>query len=314
MSAEPIRFHPLYMERVWGGRSLETVYRRTLPAAEVAFGESWELVDRPEAQSVVDGGEHDGRTLHELWADHRESVFGGGGGGGGERFPLLVKILDARDKLSIQVHPPASVAAELGGEPKTEMWYIAAAEPGAELYVGLKAGVSKADFVAGVAAGTTADQVHRIDVKAGESIFIPSGRLHAIGAGLLIFEIQQNSDTTYRVFDWNRVGLNGKPRDLHVKESIACIDFDDREPAMDVPDGEMLAECPEFRVERWELDGEAREAGAAGKFAIIAVTDGHVRCGSSDFGTGDFFLIPADAALSLTPHGGRAVVLRTTIP
>ena len=118
MSAEPIRFRPLYMERVWGGRSLETVYGRDLPKADVPFGESWELVDRPEAQSVVDGGEFDGKTLHDLWTDHREEVFGGGEG---ERFPLLVKILDAREKLSIQVHPPAGVAEKLGGEPKTEM-------------------------------------------------------------------------------------------------------------------------------------------------------------------------------------------------
>ncbi len=126
MDAEAIRFRPLYMERVWGGRSLETVYGRKLPAAGVPFGESWELVDRPEAQSLVDGGEFDGESLHSLWANHRETVFGGGRG---DRFPLLVKILDAREKLSIQVHPPSSVAARLGGEPKTEMWYIAAAEP-----------------------------------------------------------------------------------------------------------------------------------------------------------------------------------------
>jgi mannose-6-phosphate isomerase len=298
------------MERVWGGRSLQTVYGRELPQADVPYGESWELVDRPEAQSVVDGGEFDGKSLQDLWRDHREEVFGGGEG---ERFPLLVKILDAREKLSIQVHPPSGVAEELGGEPKTEMWYIAAADPDAALYVGLKAGVSKEDFVAGVAAGTTADKVHRIDGKAGESIFIPSGRLHAIGAGLLIFEIQQNSDTTYRVFDWNRVGLDGNPRDLHVEESIACIDFDDLEPSMDTPDGEILAECPQFRVERWVLSGK-RAAGDDGKFAIVAVTEGSVRCGPAEFTEGDFFLIPAGGAGSLEPITARAVVLRTTIP
>ena len=307
---QPIRFKPLYMERVWGGRSLETVYGRELPEKDVPFGESWELVDRPEAQSVVDGGDFDGKTLGELWSDHRDEVFGGGEG---ERFPLLVKILDAREKLSIQVHPPESVAGQLGGEPKTEMWYIAHAEPDAALYVGLKNGVSKEDFVAGVAAGTTAEEVHRIDGKAGESIFIPSGRLHAIGAGLLIFEIQQNSDTTYRVFDWNRVGLDGTPRDLHVDESIACIDFDDIEPGMDEPNGEVIAECPEFCVERWELSGD-RAAVTGSQFAIIAVTEGKVRCGAEEFGEGEFFLVPANADCDLSPSGQSAVVLRTTIP
>ena len=301
------------MQRVWGGRSLQSVYGRELPDPDLPFGESWEMVDREDEQSVVDGGEFDGLTLGELWTDHREAIFGGGEG---ERFPLMVKILDARDKLSIQVHPPAGIAEKFGGEPKTEMWYIADAEPGAELYVGLKAGVSKEDFVAGAKAGTTADEVHCINCTAGESIFIPSGRLHAIGAGLLIFEIQQNSDTTYRVFDWNRIGLEGKPRDLHVDESIECIDFDDVAPTMDLPDGEVLAECPEFKVERWDISGE-RGAVGAGEFSIVAVAEGRVRCGTTDFKPGDFFLVPANAegaAAQLKPLDGSAVVLRTTVP
>jgi len=309
METEPIRFRPIYMERVWGGRSLETVYGRKLPSAETPFGESWEMVDRPEAQSIVDGGEFDGKSLHDLWVEHRETIFGGGEG---ERFPLLMKILDAREKLSVQVHPPAAIAPELGGEPKTEMWYVAAAEPGAELYIGLRDGVSKQGFVESIGQGTTAEQLHPVAGRAGESIFIPSGRLHAIGAGYLIFEIQQNSDTTYRVFDWNRVGLDGKPRDLHVDESIACIDFDDHEPAMDAPDGELLAECPEFRVERWTLES-GRNAAAEGGFAIIAVTEGSLRCGSSQFRAGDFFLIPASqASAELVPLEDSATILRTT--
>ncbi|MGI9243505.1 MAG: type I phosphomannose isomerase catalytic subunit [Verrucomicrobiales bacterium] len=311
MESEPIRFRPLYMERVWGGRSLENVYGRELPEADVPIGESWEMVDRPEAQSLVEGGEFHGKSLHELWTEHRESIFGGGEG---ERFPLLVKILDAREKLSVQVHPPEAAASSLGGEPKAEIWYIADAEPEASLYVGLRRGVSKDAFVAGVHEGATAEQVHQIVARAGESIFIPSGRLHAIGAGMLIFEIQQNSDTTYRVFDWNRVGLDGTPRDLHIDESIACIDFDDIEPEMDSPRGEVLAECREFRVERWDLGTQPR-AGADGLFAVIAVIDGKIRCGSDEFEAGDFFLIPAlHAGLELVALGGTAAILRTTIP
>jgi len=146
------------------------------------------------------------------------------------RFPLLIKLLDAQDTLSLQVHPPASVAPELGGEPKTEMWYIADAQPDAGLFVGLKQGVDRARLRARHRGW------HRGGVRApragemGDAMFLPSGRLHAIGAGLVIFEIQQNSDTTYRVFDWNRVGLDGKPRELHVAQSLASIDFNDFEP------------------------------------------------------------------------------------
>src|SRR5207302_7774492 len=148
------------------------------------------------------------------------------------RFPLLIKILDAQEKLSLQVHPPAHKAAALGGEPKTEMWYIAEAEPGAELYVGLKQGVTRTEFERKISSGTVAECFHRIAVREGDTMFLPSGRVHALGAGLVIFEIQQNSDTTYRVFDWNRVGLDGKPRELHVTESLENIDFEDFEPGL----------------------------------------------------------------------------------
>ena len=303
------------MERVWGGRSLETVYGRTLPG-DAPHGESWEVVDREGEQSVVKNGPLAGKTLHELWMEDRDVVFGKTADAG--RFPLLVKILDARDRLSIQVHPPASEAEALGGEPKTEMWYIAAAEPGAKLYVGLKDGVTREDFEKGIADGKTESQVHEITTKAGEFIFIPSGRLHAIGAGLLIFEIQQNSDTTYRVFDWNRLGLDGKPRDLHVAESLQCIDFSDSEPTMDEPNGELLVDCDLFHIEQWEVPPGGRPCGEPGTFSIITVIEGKVQCGGATFQQGDFFLVPAamsEGARLLTPvEGEKPLVLRTTIP
>src|SRR5205823_11147865 len=147
------------------------------------------------------------------------------------RFPLLIKILDAQQKLSLQVHPPPKQAAELGGEPKTEMWYIAEAAPGAELFVGLKRGVTREEFERKIQDGTVAECIHALKVQTGDAMLLPSGRIHAIGAGNVIFEIQQNSDTTYRVFDWNRLGLDGKPRQLHIAEALASIDFNDVEPA-----------------------------------------------------------------------------------
>src|SRR5215217_528612 len=211
----PMVFHPIFKERVWGGRTLEALYGKRLPP-DVPIGESWEIADRPGAESVVANGPLARRTLRWLMRQHRADLLGDAAPSAGDRFPLLCKILDARDKLSLQVHPPAR-AQELG-EPKTEMWYIAAADPGAELYVGLKRGVTREAFEHGIRDGRVADCFHRIEVHAGDAMFLPSGRVHAIGAGLVIFEIQQNSDKTFRVYDWDRPGLDGRPRDLHVRE------------------------------------------------------------------------------------------------
>jgi mannose-6-phosphate isomerase len=308
---EPIVFEPLYMQRVWGGRELERQYGRELPD-DAPYGESWEIVDREGEQSVVRGGPFAGKTLHELWTGHREEIFGTGLPESG-RFPLLIKVLDARDDLSIQVHPPAHLAAGLGGEPKTEMWYIAGADPGAKLYVGLKNGVTRSAFEQAIEDGSVAGLVHAIKPSAGESIFIPSGRLHAIGAGFLIHEIQQNSDTTYRVFDWKRQGLDGKPRELHVEASLASIDFGDFEPGMDAPNGTVIAECEFFRVEKLVLaTGESVGNREVGRFSIFSVAEGEVTCGDVKFGKGDFFLLPKGGGVVVAGRG--AVLLRTTLP
>jgi len=301
------------MQRVWGGRELERVYGRELPDTVQPYGESWEIVDRPHEQSIVDEGALAETSLHELWTTRREEIFGTGYDGH-PRFPILIKILDARDDLSIQVHPPVDRAEELGGEPKTEMWFIADSEPGAKLHVGLKRGVNRADFEQAIADGSVAACVHAIEPKPGDSIFIPSGRLHAIGAGFLIHEIQQNSDTTYRVFDWNRTGLDGKPRELHVAQSLASIDFDDFEPAMDTPAGDNLATCPYFKTDRKSLAaGETIANPVAGKFSILSVVDGALESESGRrFTKGRFLLVPRDAAPLRAVEG--SVVLQVTLP
>ncbi len=316
---EPLRFEPLYMKRVWGGRELERLFGRRLPPDGQPYGESWELVDRASEESVVCSGLFVGRTLGELWRTERERLFGESAAGWPGRFPLLGKILDARECLSVQVHPSEQAARELGGEPKSEMWYIVQAEPGACVYAGLKRGVGRREFEEGLAAGRTEDQIHAIPVRAGQFLYLPSGRLHAIGAGLVLFEIQQNSDTVYRVFDWDRPGLDGNPRPLQIEESLRCIDFSDWEPGMDEADGECLVRCPWFCVERWTLDtGAAREAAPEGGFAVIAVASGLVRCGTTRFGAGEWFLTPADAqgeAREVWAEGeAGAEILRTTLP
>ena len=308
---QPIVFEPLLMERVWGGRRLETLMHKRLPAG-VRYGESWEIVDRADAQSVVHEGPLHGRTLHELWMDFREPVFGADLPNS-DRFPLLFKLLDAQERLSVQVHPPASVAAELGGEPKTEMWYFIDALLESDLYAGLKRGVTREDFVNALDQGRVADLIHNIPVHRGDAFFIPSGRIHAIGTGNLIFEVQQNSDTTYRVFDWNRLGLDGKPRALHVSESLQSINFDDPEPGIVEPRGEVISTCEFFHVEKWSLT-QPRDAGGPG-FVIFTVIAGRLECGGREFSLGDFFLIPAALAdRVLKPLERDTVVLRTTIP
>ncbi len=307
---EPIAFSPIYMTRVWGGRSLETVYQRDLPDDQ-PYGESWEMSDRADEQSIVSSGPFAGKSLHDLWTNHREEIFGDDLTG--DRFPLLIKILDARDDLSIQVHPPAEVADELGGDPKTEMWYIADCDPGAKLYIGLKDGCTRDTFERSLAEGTVEEQVHAVSPRAGESIFIPSGRLHAIGAGFLIYEIQQNSDTTYRVFDWNRVGLDGDPRDLHIDESMASIDFDDLEPGMDQPDGDTLASCEYFFVTRHNIPESQELTVQNDAFSIITVISGQI-CSEAGtiFKTGDFLILPRNAEPLIAQTDCQ--VLRTSLP
>ena len=314
LNDEPLGFAPVYQERVWGGRTMADQLGRELPG-EGPFGESWEVVDRTEAQSYVNFGAFLGFTLNDLWSGRREEIFGENAVG--ERFPLLLKILDARSDLSIQVHPPADVAEELGGEAKTEMWYIAHAESGSQVYAGLKPGITADKLQQSLADGTTADLVHAIPVKAGDFLFIESGRLHAIGQGILIYEFQQNSDTTYRVFDWNRLGLDGVPRRLHVDQALKSIDFSDIEPEMTKADGETLVSCPYFVVEKWSLNAaEERRGGETGQFAVFTVITGRIHCGSRQFTAGDFFAIPAATAstISLRAVDSPASVLRMTLP
>jgi mannose-6-phosphate isomerase len=314
---QPIFFEPLFMERVWGGRRLEQLYGKKLPPG-ARIGESWEIVDREEAQSVVHDGPLRGQTLHELWHHQRAEIFGEAIDDS-PRFPLLVKMLDAQERLSLQVHPPARLAEIMGGEPKTEMWYLAHAEAGADVFAGLSEPTDRVHFEEALHEGRAADLIQRLAVDEGDAIFIPSGRIHAIGAGCLIVEIQQNSDTTYRVFDWNRNGLDGKPRALHIDQSLQATDFNDiqpsLQPAVHGASGELVA-CPFFKVDKWRLEtAETALRGTGGRFAIFTCLEGDVECAGLTFRPGDFFLVPACLPEArVTPVGGVAVVLRTSIP
>jgi mannose-6-phosphate isomerase len=299
----PLTFQPIFKERIWGGRNLATLYSKALPP-ERRIGESWEISDRPGDESVIARGPLQGKTLHWLM-EHHSSELLGPCQKMPPRFPLLIKIIDAQETLSLQVHPPADKAAQLGGEPKAEMWYVAQAGPAAELFVGLKKGVSRADFETGLARQTVAECFHRIPVKPGDAMFLPSGRVHALGARTVIFEIQQNSDTTYRVFDWNRMDEHGKGRELHVKQSLASIDFADIEPPLlprqSIPahPGTIrpLVKNELFEVNLRQMAGKESLPLASGRMEIIGVTDGALRIETNgdtfDLSKGQFCLIPA---------------------
>ena len=300
----PFTFQSIFKERVWGGRTLERLYRKPLPG-KAPIGESWEISDRPGDASVIANGPLAGKDLHWLMENYGSELLGKAKSAKG-RFPLLIKILDAQEKLSLQVHPPAHKAVELMGDPKTEAWYIADAAPGAELYVGLKRGVTRAEFEKKINNGSVAECFHRVPVKAGDTMFLPSGRVHAIGAGLVIFEIQQNSDTTYRVFDWNRVGLDGKPRELHVAESLASINFEDFEPALVAGafaeekklKRRKLVTDPLFEIEEFRATAGAETIISAEKPRIVAAVRGKLTVSGGgievSLADGQFCLVPAN--------------------
>src|SRR5438445_12273922 len=283
----PLQFKPIFQERIWGGQKLAALFGKRLPANK-RIGESWEIVDRPEAQSIVRDGPLSGRSLYDLWATFGEELFGKVPDT--PRFPLLIKLLDAQEKLSLQVHPPQEIAESLGGEAKSEFWYVVAAEPNAKIFVGLRKSMTRDQFEDALHSGTVADCVHAIRMKNGDAMFLPSGRFHAIGAGNLLVEVQQNSDTTYRVFDWNRVDDQGERRQLHVDQALQCIDFNDVDPEPIIPTGELLVRHELFEVQKWNLDAQ-RAVAPLGQFAIVLCLTGALRFVGDDFKPGDFFVV-----------------------
>jgi mannose-6-phosphate isomerase len=224
----PLTFAPVLRDYLWGGRRLETALGRPLPPGIVA--ESWEISGHPTAPTSADYGYWAGRPLPEILAGLGERLTGANSGWAlrRQRFPLLVKLLDAHHDLSVQVHPDDAYAQahEQGELGKTEMWYILHAEPGAEVILGTRPGTTRQAFRAALAAGKLEGVLQRVPVHAFDSIALPPGTVHALLAGLIATEIQQNSDATYRLFDWGRVGPDGKARALHIEKALDVIDFE----------------------------------------------------------------------------------------
>jgi mannose-6-phosphate isomerase len=282
---------PIFQERLWGGQNLKALFAREIPAGKL-IGESWELSDRPEAQTVL---RENGQTLHDAWVADRKKIFGTAAPDSA-RFPILIKLLDAQDKLSLQVHPPAPLAPKFNGEPKTEMWYFLETAPAAEIYVGLKKGVDRKKFEQAIADKDVADCFHVLKTSPGEAMFLPSGRVHAIGAGNVILEIQQNSDTTFRVYDWDRVDASGKPRDLHVRESLECINFNDFEPTFAQPHANRVVACQYFSVNKMFFDEPNQSdqwQGDSRSFRFLFISQGRFKVNGKEYARGASLFVTA---------------------
>jgi mannose-6-phosphate isomerase len=307
MQAYPMTFRPILRSRLWGGRRLAEWFGKPLPGQQ-PYGESWEVCDVPGESSVIADGPAAGRTLAELMARGAEALLGAARPAAGGRFPLLVKLLDCRDRLSVQVHPDAAAAAAIGGgaRTKTEAWVVLHADPAARIWLGLKPGVTRGAFAAAIANDTVEDLLHVVEPTAGDCFYIPSGTVHALGAGLVVAEVQETSDTTYRAYDWGRAGLDGRPRQLHVEEALASIRFDaSGPPGPVVPEAiaadesvaaELLMEKPFARIRRL-MGEEAFDVKTEGRAAVVQCLFGaaEVRGGgrSADLRCGGTVLLPA---------------------
>ncbi|ANE46313.1 mannose-6-phosphate isomerase [Paenibacillus swuensis] len=321
MKPYPLQFKAEMKERVWGGRALEQ-FGLELP--EGAIGEGWMIGDHPNGTTKVMNGELAGMGLDEVREKYGKELFGTKGfSEKSGRFPLLIKLLDCNDDLSVQVHPNDDYdrlpAGELG---KTEMWYILHAEPGAKIIYGLKEGVDAASFKASIEEDRIMDSLQEVTVEAGDSFYIPAGTVHALGAGVLVAEIQQNSDTTYRLYDYKRPGLDGNLRELHVEDSLNVTDYEGTSATRMKTDIETpnewlrLAASPYFVTDKGIVDGVWSLQTDPGSFVIVIVAEGRGSLtwdgGNLDAKAGDCFLIPAN--LGNYALEGNFTVLRSMLP
>ena len=328
----PLTFAPRFKDYLWGGRELERLFGRELPDGVVA--ESWEISGHPAGVSVVDSGPLAGRDLPGLVAEFGTRLVGRRGETAVARgeFPLLVKLLDASHALSVQVHPDDEYAAahRLGEPGKTEMWYILHAEPGARIVHGLAPGTDRAALRRAVAEGRLQDCLQRVRVRPGDAIMVPAGTVHGILSGIVLVEIQQCSDTTFRIHDWDRPGPDGRPRELHTERAFDAIRFGPTTPVPVAPRAagagtgvlrEVIADCDHFVVERLRMAAGARLASELDgrTFEIWGVVSGRaaVETGNAPslvLEQARFALLPATMGAFEVRAATDVVALRARLP
>lgn len=307
----PLLLRPALHTRVWGGRRLAALFGRELPTDE-PYGESWELHD----SATVANGPLAGRTLGELLADYGQSLTGPDSDPS-EGFPLLAKFLDAADWLSVQVHPDDAQARELEGDPrgKTEAWVILAADPGAKLVIGVRPGTTREQMAAAIRENRLETLVVYAEVRPGDVLYIAANTVHALGPGLLIYEIQQSSDVTYRLYDWGRMGLDGRPRQLHIEKGVQVSNLTALPQITRIPPGDevIVVEGPYFRTVQHTLNGAPVRLETEGRFHALTCTEGRVSIGHAgdtlELAAGATALVPA--SVESYTLGGRGRVLRS---
>ncbi|MGA0368642.1 MAG: type I phosphomannose isomerase catalytic subunit [Kiritimatiellia bacterium] len=321
----PIRFRPVYQPYIWGGDKFRRLLgRQDTPEGIVA--ESWEISSRTDGMGMVAEGSLAGKSFAELLTQDPRGILGSRVAR--NDFPLLIKVLDAAQTLSVQVHPNDETAAQYGGEAKTETWYILQADPGACVYCGIRDGVSPEQFRVAIAENTLEPLLKKIPVKAGDAIFVPGGRVHAIASGCLLLEVQQNSNTTYRIYDWGRVGADGKGRELHIDQALQVSIFRVEEealtPALPLESlagmpREQIMKSPYFLLEKLSLTQSATLPACPESFQVLFAIDGdaEVSAGGESVRVqkGSSVLLPAAAPeASLRSLGGPLHLMRVTQP
>jgi mannose-6-phosphate isomerase len=317
----PFKFHPVFKRYLWGGRRLGTVLGKPIGAGD-DYAESWEVADHDQGQSVIANGPLAGTALHKLVRERGEELLGRHAPQA--RFPLIFKYLDCQRDLSVQVHPDDFAAARLSPPDlgKTEAWLVLDAAPGSRVFAGLKSVIDRETLAREVAKGRTELCLHSFEARAGQVVFIPAGTVHALGAGLLVAEIQQASDTTFRLYDWNRVGPDGEPRQLHVEQSLGAINYAAKQvyPQSPQPTGqphvERLVSCDKFILDRIVATKE-QPLGGDNRFHILSVLEGEALLGISPAGR-----ISRDVSASTTSNevslvtllSGQTVLLPACLP
>lgn len=316
----PLAFVPILKRIIWGGRRLGTDLGKAI-GPESDYAESWEVADHQHGQSIVARGPFAGRSLNDLVRTFPRELLGAGHESA-QQFPLLMKFIDARDVLSVQVHPNDEQGQRLAQDNgKTEAWVVVASEPGGLIYAGLRPGVDRAAFEQAIANGAVEPLLHRFVAKAGDCVYIPAGTLHAIGAGVLLAEVQQMSDATFRVHDWGRLGADGHPRALHLAQALEVTDFARgpvdpvlvRAEPLPARAGtlEPLIRCPYFALDRLRLSGAAT-VGGADRFTILVGVKGSAVVGhegkSYDLPVGGALLLPAAVGPCLVEAGDAEIL------
>lgn len=314
MDLYPLTFEPIYLEKIWGGRNLQRLFGRELPGDQ-PIGESWELADLSGGVSVVDNGPLAGTSLTDVTRQMGDDLLGGAKPHDDGRFPLLLKLLDANDILSLQVHPDEKSVAEIGGDAalKTECWCIVESRNGV-IYKGVRPGVTPEAFRRAIETDTCEDVIIRFDVAAGDFHYLPAGTVHALGAGVVVAEVQTPSDTTYRVTDW------GRGREIHVERSMQCIHFEPPSDTVPGASGETLLVTDYFTVAHRQLAADQSRPAPAGRCSALMIlqADGPVSIryagGEVAAGAGRTVLLPAALGAVALAAAGPCEYLEVTLP